>query len=88
MMQEDDGCKGIMGWLFGHKFEPRFDESNNDTPAGQWVSQQIPEAILKQAIESEDLADIVEAMSVNSEKTTYVHDVCVRCGKVIYRQGR
>lgn len=85
-MQKEDGCVGLMGRLFGHKFEARCDNVSNETPTGQWVSQQIPEHILEEAIQTENLEDIVRAMAVNSGKSTYIHDVCVRCGKTIKRQ--
>lgn len=89
MMQEENDCKGITGWLFGHKFEARYDSNDNQTTPGNFTTQQVPEDILSQAIEDgECLSDILEAMAVNSKKSTYVHDVCVRCGKVVIRQGK
>jgi hypothetical protein len=88
-MQKEDKCIGLIGGLFGHKFEGRFDEDvdNNKPQQGDWVVSQIPEDILEEALmQGENLADIIEAMGGGKSKTTYIHDVCVRCGKIIKRE--
>lgn len=83
-----DGCKGLLGYLFGHKFESRYDEK--DTTSDEVVKQ------AKSAIDalysndcfanSYDASRILENFqNMNSIETIYVHDICVRCGKVITR---
>jgi hypothetical protein len=86
-MQETNKCKGLFGWLFGHKFEARYDENNDETEPGNFTVQQVPENVLYLAVEDgELLSDILKSMKANSSKSTYIHDICVRCGKVINKQ--
>lgn len=86
MQDKTDNCKGLTGWLFGHKFYPRYDESSSTTTPGNFSSVGIPDTVLSQAVEEEYLCDIIAAANGDSSKRTYVHDVCVRCGKVIKRE--
>ena len=72
-------CKGIIGFLFGHKFEERCDEENG---TGKWP---FSDTMLsnQQLVFSSDVSNVI--MATASSKSTYVKDVCVRCGKVIVR---
>jgi hypothetical protein len=75
-MKKETVCKGIAGWLFGHKYEARYsfgkptvDPTKSDSFWGNLVF-------------SSDIAGIVSA----SKPRTYHGDVCVRCGDVINKQ--
>lgn len=73
-MVVDDDCKGIFGFLFGHKFRPRYHEEQ------QASSTPLPDDLMME-LGADDASMLIEAM--RSYKQTYVGDVCVRCGKVV-----
>lgn len=58
-------CRGLFGRLFGHKYQPRY---TTGTPVLTNVKSHggCPD----------DWIDFIEA----SKSSTYIHDVCVRCG--------
>jgi len=62
-------CNGIGGWLWGHKYQARFDEKDHLPPANY-------------SIESIDLKGL---KALRTEEKTYVHDICIRCGSKILR---
>ena len=72
-------CQGILGRLFGHKYRPRYDvkeRENQKSPTGAdlfWSSSVDVEFNLKLFV----LTD-----------TTYVCDVCVRCGDQRKREDK
>lgn len=76
MEEEGDGamkseCKGVTGWLFGHKYRPRHDRQKGPIPNTiDRISGACPEAI--------------DALMPTKE--TYVCDVCERCGDIIERK--
>ena len=85
MTQDADKCKGLWGALFGHKFVARYDKDNSVGREGEWSSFDIPREILDAALVTEALSDILQAAQAEHTKSTYIHDVCVRCGKVVHR---
>jgi len=85
MPEKKDSCKGLFGALFGHKFEARYDKKDNTTAPGNFSSIGIPDYILEEALVSENLQDIIAAANGDSSSSTYVHDICVRCGEVVVR---
>ena len=66
-------CSRAGRWIGGCKFEPRYDLSEPDQSLRDTVryADEIPAYTVK--------------LLVN--KSTYVRDVCVRCGKTIERSG-
>lgn len=61
-------CKGIAGWLFGHKFEPIFNEEPiNPKPLDYLGDLKMTEPCLRALLKS-------------NIRFTYVKSVCVRCG--------
>jgi len=85
-MQEKDHCRGLMGRLYGHQFESRYD-TDDKTDAGQKPSEQSMYQMSATALATgQGLAEMIAAGSGRTSKSTYVHDVCVRCGKVIQRE--
>lgn len=68
MRATDDYCLGFLGWLFGHKFQPRYSVEESKQLGGiydapLWISApELPE---------------------DAYKRTYHGDVCVRCGKSV-----
>jgi hypothetical protein len=62
-----NACKGLAGLIFGHKFQPRYDKG---TPA--LTSVKAADGC------PDDWVDLVEA----SKPSTYIHDVCTRCGDI------
>jgi hypothetical protein len=68
-------CMGLLGDWLGHKYQPRYD--TNHLPPKSVDCKGLER---KYAFSSYDLERIIGA---NTDKTsTYVHDVCVRCGDV------
>ena len=67
-------CQGLMGLIFGHKFQPRYSETK-----GQFSGK------ISRAPWSGDSADEIGrlAESMCERQQTYIHDVCRRCGTVI-----
>lgn len=65
-MQVD--CKGILGRLFGHKYQPRYS-----------TSKPHPEAYTSEPYLIGQLRSLMEA----SKTCVYQNDVCVRCGHVV-----
>ena len=68
-----DKCKGILGKIFGHNFKARY---NTEYSEGKFP----PDLDLW----SPYCKDIIEA--TKSEKSEYIHDICIRCGKVIKKK--
>ncbi len=92
MNAEQNKCLGIFGSWFGHRFKARFD--TDEQLAG------CAEAILAAALQKSNLGQVVGMFTgdeqlqdilgeLKEKKSTYVCDVCVRCGAVRGRdQGR
>lgn len=68
-------CHGLWGMLFGHKFEARYDEVI--------TSHAPPIKSMSVFCDAEVLAAL--GRLYNDTRSTYAHDVCVRCGMVINR---
>lgn len=67
--------------MFGHKFEPRYDKVES---GGKWP---FTEGSLESQIAATHTGD-AEANLIHATRehnSTYVHDVCVRCGETIRR---
>ena len=67
-------CAGLFGKWFGHSFEARFDtkESRPDVGLSSFSG---PAYIIPQILAEGKMCD-----------KHYVHDICTRCGKIIYRE--
>lgn len=61
------GCSRKGKWFGGCRFEPRYDVGEPDTSKLGKVEHYLADA-----------AEIVQAC----RPSTYIHDVCVRCGKI------
>jgi len=62
-------CKGIMGKIFGHKFESRYNiEKSASKPIGSMTNIWDIEKVLDQ---------------FRDTKKIYIYDICSRCGKII-----
>jgi len=82
-------CKGLVGLILGHKFQPRYNTAAVDSgvhhppPSAQSlvvVMQQAPGGDEMEAL------DTYERMLRNGNDVTekqYVCDICIRCGEVI-----
>ena len=87
-------CIGIFGRLFGHKFRPRQDtesklSSSLDPVLGGMMEQKAVASMVGQILSKftssdESMEDIIGAFK--EEKSTYVGDVCQRCGAVLRRE--
>lgn len=60
-----NGCIGLVGMIFGHKFRPRFDSKQEPNPQFQ----------------SHEFEYHGPAAAMILRTITYVEDVCQRCGK-------
>lgn len=83
-------CRGLVGRVFGHRFEPRFDTKKMQSPD---ILAQL-KASLERAVNdttiildgvTSGLTDLVEAAASNEE--IHTHDICVRCGAVAVRRS-
>lgn len=82
-------CNNIFGFIFGHKFESRFDtEDITPVEVCNSMKETIGHYIVNTTYSEEDeLKIIIDGFrKVGSEKKTYIHDVCVRCGQTILKQ--
>lgn len=69
----------IMHKLFGHKFRPRFDI----TPPSPEILQEYNAGLRETNRQSFDVVQRYEPQTLAT--TTYVCDICVRCGEVKLR---
>lgn len=82
-------CKGIGGLLFGHKFQPRYSE-DDQTPVEASAEMNIAIStyfksigVYIECVHLSGLQTVTEAFqNLSNLKTTYIHDICVRCGQV------
>lgn len=66
-------CQGILGRIFGHKYRPRYDVKERERPRSYpIVSYTGPAGSLRDILVLED--------------STYICDVCLRCGDRIERE--
>ena len=74
-------CNGLVGLLFGHKFEARY---NSEEGEGKWPFK---EGSLESQITStnQNAANIISCTKNNRQ--TYIQDVCKRCGMVIEKKS-
>jgi hypothetical protein len=78
-----DKCNGLWGWLFGHKFQARFNEEEGE---GRWPFKVFN--IERSMYGTPDPHNIDMSSIINStksRKSTYVFDICERCGEIIRR---
>ena len=68
-------CTGI-GRILGHKFEARED-----------VEDLMDREIMTQAIEVVRAASGDMRVKWDAKRKTYIHDICVRCGLKVKREG-
>ena len=67
-------CPRVSRWIAGCKFEARYDEE----PA-ELVSEVVAEI-------SRASDEAVRAIIRGNVRRTYIHDVCIRCGRTIERK--
>lgn len=77
-------CQGLLGILFGHKFCARYDEHKE---AGSPSAAVVATTCNAYDSSNDNLEDVLDALgrAYRDSSTTYVHDVCVRCGLIIHR---
>lgn len=84
----DKTCCGLFGIIFGHKFRPRFNHTDMTPEISFKEASEAIQTYFKET-DYRDEAEISQIMGgfrvMNSETSTYVHDVCVRCGKTIQK---
>jgi hypothetical protein len=83
-------CKGILGFIFGHNFQPRYTatEITNDpiiqavTSVKEMVAQFRSSGTTSrdEYVISEGFKVIKHALSTTNNKGSYVKDICRRCG--------
>ncbi len=69
LMNESTSCRGLVGALFGHDFQPRYNT--------QYTKCQ------EQGFD--DFGEY-EYEDMKPANTTYVHDICTRCGQKVIKQ--
>lgn len=76
----DSKCIGFFGKIFGHNFKSIYNEEESEGrfPDNFWTPSL--------AAFSEEVSRVIN--STKSRKSTYVHDICSRCGKIIEIQKR
>lgn len=86
--EEMPSCCGLMGAIFGHKFQPRFDQHQDYPPETmEAMKSAIDKAIagfpMSEMGSVQTLGEVYQGMDTNFSR--YVHDICVRCGLVVRR---
>lgn len=65
-----DECLGLMGYLFGHKYQSVYNETSSaEFPVGMTELNGSPAHI--------------KAFKNRKQSKTYVHTECIRCGRII-----
>ena len=90
MNAEQNKCLGMFGAFFGHRFIPRYDTEEKLAECAEAVLSSAPQKtnvglVVGALTGSEGLQNILEELKEN--KTTYVCDVCARCGATRQRGG-
>jgi hypothetical protein len=73
-------CVGVVGWLFGHDFQPRYDETSQ-APGAEVVDGLMQRRGVTLLLK-EDIDFVAE---MRSHTSVYIHDVCSRCGMIVRR---
>jgi hypothetical protein len=78
---EESECSGIFGWIFGHKFQQVYIKEE----AYKQLDKDQLKAVddLTVGCYSYDIKSVVTAAHIQSSRTTYIHSICKRCGRVI-----
>ena len=82
-------CKGLFGKLFGHNFQERYHEKSKTFEIT--VPVITPETIraISEAAFIDDvpscISDIVNQNSPSESEKTYVYDICISCGTIVYK---
>lgn len=88
-MYDENKCVGIGGKLFGHKFEAVFEYETKNEPDPAVLQAIMPtvESCYNKLIDAgyDGVGNAVEEVleTLKTEKRTYVHHVCIRCGKIV-----
>ena len=87
---EKTHCRGILGYIFGHKFSGRYSREDITSPkiadaAAGAVKQLIVQDATVIYMEEQIEAIMDGFRGMNSTKNTYVHDICTRCGHTIQK---
>lgn len=87
---EKTSCRGVFGYLFGHKFTGRFNREDITSPKVSDAMSSALKQLLVQGSYVTFMEDKIEAITnglrgMNSVKHTYVYDVCTRCGHIIQK---
>lgn len=72
-------CCGLIGSIFGHRFEPRYHNESVSSP----LSDDSIRIIMGDTPSDEFCSSNLEAAKAQSSKSTYVYDVCERCGQTV-----
>ena len=89
MDYNENKCKGIAGSLFGHKFEAVFDTESNTTANHELFTAIAPalekgyDKLIEYGYTSIGNPFEEVLSELKYRKSTYVHHVCVRCGKTV-----
>jgi len=80
-------CKGVFGQLFGHKLSPRFDTKSKPNPNLAEVIKEITDCYSRtnSYFDLSDTLGMALGEMTGEVETTYVHDICPRCGTIIKR---
>jgi len=71
-------CNGIIGFLFGHNFQPRFDEKIT-APTDESLTKILGNSSYKTVFLDNDIHALKHMRSIDKK---YIHDVCPRCGEI------
>ncbi len=88
MNTEPNKCLGIFGWMFGHRFVARWDTEEKLAPSAESVIAAVAPntnvgRVMDALSDRTNLEGVVEQLK--ETKTTYLCDVCVRCGALRQR---
>jgi hypothetical protein len=89
MRYDENKCCGIIGAFFGHKFEAVFEHETKNEPDPALIQALAPaaQACYERLISAgynhpgEPFDGILEKLG--TDRKTYIHHVCVRCGKTV-----
>jgi hypothetical protein len=71
-------CKGILGFMFGHRFEAEYDDKI------QYQDIKISEQLFNNL----HILNGGYQTPILKDESIYVHSVCKRCGQIIKRESK
>lgn len=91
MEYNENKCQGLAGTLLGHKFEAVFENETKNEPDTALIQVLAPtlqacyEKVVDYGYDAPGALFDSVIEELGTRRSTYVHHVCARCGKIVKR---